>query len=436
MKHLKRRTTARIATSLAMVAVASAGSMGAAGSANASSKITLTFWTHTDPPMVAVDNSVVKAYERSHPNVIIQTTEIPNSEFFTKMLASMTTGSGPDVFDMNDDYVRGDYVPDHLLAPIDPQAMGYKSMASLVNAYEPGAFDAAKGPTGINYGVPLEVDAAAFAINTQLFKEAGLSPSNYPKTWSQVGTMGAKIVSKDHVQGFNFVYLNGWGLLQLEPLMEQTGGSVLNSAGTKVTVDQPATVKALNIWNDLANVDKAGNPHTATRNSTVPYYDFAVGKQAMTIMWPWAIIQTAQEFPKIMKDIELVPLPQVNPSKPKQFAYGYSWVVSDKAPSAVQKAAWNFVGYLAKAYPQYIEKSGQVQPVKGWQGTKAAKSLPFASEWAKIYSQGVQFAPVGPNWSQISAIMQTAIENTILNGRSAASSLHAAASQIQPLLGT
>ncbi|MCL4413965.1 MAG: hypothetical protein M1522_04335 [Actinobacteria bacterium] len=86
------------------------------------------------------------------------------------------------------------------------------------------------------------------------------------------------------------------------------------AAGTKVTIGKPATLRALQIWNNLVNVYHAGNPHTATLNSSVPYYDFSVGKQAMTITWPWAMVQTAQEYPKIMKDVKVVPLPQVNPA--------------------------------------------------------------------------------------------------------------------------
>ncbi len=406
----------------------------AQASVKSANQVTLTFWTHTDPPMVAVDTQVVKQFEKTHPNIKIQTSTIPNNVFFTKMLSAMTTGSGPDVFDMNDDYIRGDYIPQRLLAPVDPQAMGYKSLAALERVYAPGTFAAGAGPNGAVYGIPLEVDAAAFAINTKLFKEAGLNPANYPRTWKQVGTMGAQIAKKDHVQGFNFVYLNGWGLLQLEPLMLQTGGSVLNAAGTKVTIGKPATLRALQIWNNLVNVYHAGNPHTATLNSSVPYYDFSVGKQAMTITWPWAMVQTAQEYPKIMKDVKVVPLPQVNPAHPVQFAYGYEWVVSAKAPSPVQKAAWTFVGYLGKAYQQYIAKSGQVQPVKGWQNTAAGKSLPFASAFAKIYNEGPRFFPVGPNWTQISAIAQTAISKVVLDNGSASAALKSAAGQIQPLL--
>jgi ABC-type glycerol-3-phosphate transport system substrate-binding protein len=218
--QISRRTALQGAALL--LAPAALAACGGSGGSGGSSPITLNFWTHTDPPLVTVTKAAIATFEKANPNIKISNTTIPNTEFFAKMFTSMTTGTGPDVFDMNDDNVRGDYIPRSLLAPVDATALGYSSMAKLTAAYDPGTLGGATGPDGRVYGVPLEDYSAALAINTSLFAKAGLDPTNYPKTWDDVGVMGAKIAKATGAQGFNFVYLSGWALLQLEILLLQS----------------------------------------------------------------------------------------------------------------------------------------------------------------------------------------------------------------------
>lgn len=425
--QISRRTALKAAGTFALAPALLAACGSSGGGSSSGGKVSLDFWTHTDPPLVDVTKAAVASFEKANPDISIKYTTIPNAQFFTKMLTSMSTGSGPDVFDMNDNYVAGDYIPRNLLAPIDPSAMGYGSIDKLKAAYAPGSLGGATGPDGSIYGVPLELDAAALAINTTLFKQAGLDPNTPPKTWTDVGTMGAKIAKATGAQGYNVVWLSGWGLLQLSPLLLQTGARVVDSSGKKALINNAAGIQAIEIWNTLFNIDHAGNPHTATRNSTVPYYDFAVGKQGMTMIFPWAVAQIQKQYPKLLDQMKIVPLPQIDPSTPHLYDYGYSWSVSAHASKDKQHAAWKFVRHLADQHSSYLGSAGLVQPVTGWQTSPAGKTMPFSQEWAPIYAKS-EFMPVSTNWSQVGAIMQTAIEDVLLNGKSAQSALDSAAS--------
>jgi multiple sugar transport system substrate-binding protein len=433
--HINRRRRSLEAILLAAAIGAAPLASAASASASSSSRVTLTFWTHTDPPMVSVDSKLIAEYEAQNPNVKIDATEIPNVSFFTKMVVSMTTGSGPDAFDMLNSDIPGTYVQDRVLAPVDPQAMGYKSDAALVAAYDPGTFSGVT-VNGSIYGMPLEDDAAAFAINTKLFQEAGLNPNDYPTTWQQVGTDGAVIAKKLGVQGYNLVYLGGgtWMPLQLEPLMAQTGCTVVNQEGTAGVLTSAPCVNALTQDYDIINVDKAGNPHTATINSSVPYYDFDNGKQGMTITWAWAIAQLKAQFPQTLKDVKVVPLPQVNPKSPVNYDYGYSWVVSARTPSYIQQASWKFLAFLDSHYSDYIATSGQIQPKVGWQNTTAARQIPFSSEWAKIYAAGPQSFPGLPDPDQVEDILQTAGQSVLEDGVKPTVALSQANSALNSLL--
>src|SRR5690349_17421233 len=92
----------------AAVALCLVGLVGAAvtacssGSKSGGGKVHLTFWTHTHPPMIALNKQLIAEYEKANPNVTIDYQQIPNTDFNTKMLTSLSNGSGPDVINMDD----------------------------------------------------------------------------------------------------------------------------------------------------------------------------------------------------------------------------------------------------------------------------------------------------------------------------------------------
>ena len=80
---------------VAALAVAGTGSVacgndddGDAGDGN----VTITFWTHTHPPMIELNEKLIAEYQSKNPNVKIEYQTIPNTEFGTKMLTSLSTG--------------------------------------------------------------------------------------------------------------------------------------------------------------------------------------------------------------------------------------------------------------------------------------------------------------------------------------------------------
>ena len=134
------------AITLALVALTTAACSSSSG--GGSGKVHLTFWTHTHPPMLALNKALIKEYEAKHPNVVIDYEQIPNTDFNTKMLASLSNGSGPDIINMDDVALRGDYIPKNLLAPLDYKAMGASSQKANEDKYLPGTLAGASGPDG------------------------------------------------------------------------------------------------------------------------------------------------------------------------------------------------------------------------------------------------------------------------------------------------
>jgi ABC-type glycerol-3-phosphate transport system substrate-binding protein len=427
------RTTAAAATAALMLAALTAcGSDGSSGEDGGDGPVELTYWTHTHPPMIDLNKELIAEYEAKHPEVTIKYEQIPNNEFGTKMLTALSNGSGPDIINMDDSALRGEYIPKDLLAPIDPAAFGKGSAEEIEAGYVAGTLDGAKGQDGQLYGVPSEFNATAFAINKAHFADAGLDPSNPPETWDEVAAAGKKLVAKGH-EGFNFVYLHsGWYSQQLQTLLNETGGSILTEDGTESALDEPQSVEALRIWSDLINRDKVGNADTASREATVPFDDFASGRRSMTMIYPWAVDQLKADNPGVFKDVEVVPLPQVDPANPTGRWYAYYFAVN-KA-SEHQREAWKFIQYLASQSERWLTDVNFVQPVTGWEESTAAKeNIPFLDVWSQAYSQG-KFDEVAPHWSEVQDEIKAAVERSVFDGVPPEESLKQASEAIDGIL--
>jgi multiple sugar transport system substrate-binding protein len=435
MRGRLRTAAAAAAAVLLLATLAACGSDGDDASGDGGEgggTVELTYWTHTHPPMIELNKKLISEYEAKHPNVKISYEQIPNTEFGTKMLTALSNGSGPDIINMDDSALRGEYIPKNLLAPIDPAGFGKGSVEEIEAEYVSGTLDGAKGKDGQLYGVPSEFNATAFAINTKHFADAGLDPASPPKTWDEVASMGKKLVAKGH-EGFNFVYLHsGWYSQQLQTLLNETGGSILTEDGTKSALTEPESVAALEIWNDLIRVDKVGNADTASREATVPFDDFASGRRSMTMIYPWAVSQLKTDNPDLFEDIEVVPLPQVDPANPSGRWYAYYFAVNKASEN--QREAWKFIQYLASQSDRWLSDVNFVQPVKGWEESPAAKeAVPFLDVWSQAYSQG-KFDEVAPHWSEVQDEIKAAVERTIFDGVPPEESLEQASETIDGIL--
>lgn len=414
---------------LTMVVTAACGAFGGGSEGDT---VTLTFWTHTHPPMVELNKELIAEYEAKHPGVEIEYQQIPNTEFATKMLTSLSGGTGPDIINMDDTALRGEYIAKDLVAPIDPQAFGAGSAEELVERFMPGSLAGAQDSDGELYGMPSEFNATAFAINKAHFADAGLDPEDPPETWDEVGDYGEQLTAAGH-EGFNFLYLHsGWYTQQLQTLLNQTDGSILSDDGQTCALTDPESVEALEIWNDLIRVRNVGDPDTASREATVPFVDFASGRRSMTMIYPWAVPQLATENPETFKNLEVVPLPQADPSEPSGRWYAYYWAVNQA--SEQQAEAWKFIAYLSSQHERWLRDVNFIQPVKGWEASKAAAEIPFLDVWAQAYTQG-EFDEVGPYWIEVQDAIKQAVEQTIFDGVPPADSLASACESIDQSLG-
>lgn len=429
----------RLTQGLAASPLALSGLGLGAARVGAQDQTTIKFWTHTHPPMVTQNEAMVASFEEANPDITIEYEVIPNMEFGTKMLTSMGTGTGPDIINMDDNAMRSVYIPRTLVQEVDPVAMGFASLEELQAKYLPGALDGAT-VDGKIYGVPSEYNVTAFVINTAAFEEAGLDPASPPKTWEEVGEMGQKLVVMDGDtmtrRGFDFLYLHaGWYHNQLGTLLLQTGGQVVADDGTTVTVADPESVAALQIWYDMIYKYKIADPNIASREATVPYQDFLDGKVAMSLMNPWGMgFMTADTV--VGENWAIVPLPQVNPDAAVNPLYAYYWSLNSQTTDEAKKAAASkFVGYLSSEPGEWLKNVDFIQPVVGWATAPEAAEFQFGSIWESEMEKG-KFLPLTPQAEEVDNIMMQAIELSLLSGVEPQEALDGAKGQIEAAIAS
>ena len=377
--------------------------------------VTITFWTHTHPPLVDQVEKMIEEYEEMHPNVTVEYQVIPNNEFGDKMITSFSTGTAPDIINMDNNKMTSIYMPKELVVPVDAQALGYDSVEDLRDAYVPGAFGGAEYEGEI-YGIPSEFNVTAFAINTEHFEEAGLDPNDPPETWEEVGEMGQELVVRDEDgtlkrRGFDFLYLHrGWYHNQFGTLLLQTGGRLVSPDGQEAMIDEPEAVEALEIWYDLVHEYEVSDPNVATREATVPYIDFVDGSMSMSLYNPWGMAFITEETPTY-NNYKIVPLPQHDPDNPAAPFYAYYWAVN--AECEHKEEAFKFIQYMASKPGEWLENVNFIQPKKGWDELPEAEAIPFSSVWREQMEVG-EFMPVTPHADEVDDIVKDAIDKSLL----------------------
>jgi ABC-type glycerol-3-phosphate transport system substrate-binding protein len=447
--RLNRR---QFAQGAAATAVAAGVAGRAIAPAAAQDKTKIKFWTHTHPPMVTLNETLVKEFMDANPDIEVEYEIIPNNEFGTKMLASMGTGTGPDVINMDDAAMRSVYIPRGLVQEVDPAALGYGSLDELKAAYIPAAFDGAV-VDGKIYGLPSEFNVTAMAVNTGAMTEVGLDPATPPVSWDDVATQGEALTVRDGDnltrRGFDFVYLHaGWYHTQYGTLLLQTGGRYVAEDGTTVTVADPEAVEALKIWWDLIYTYKIADPNVANQDATVPYQDFLDERIAMTLFNPWGMGLIAADS-AVADKWAIAPLPQKYPATgdasptategghgPATPLYAYYWSVNAlTTDEAKRAAAFKFIGFISNHPDRWLTDVNFIQPKAGWESTDWAKKLPFFEVWSAEMLKG-QFLPVVPNAEQVDTIMKAVLEQSLFSGEEPQSALEGAVSQIQDAIAS
>ncbi|HEX6478786.1 MAG TPA: ABC transporter substrate-binding protein [Ktedonobacteraceae bacterium] len=400
-----------------------------------SNAVTLTYWTHVNPPINQVEQKLIARYETLHPNVKITYLPVDIGSLSTKLTTAFAGGSGPDIFNYFQSYApaleqRG------LIAPLDYPSFGVNNEQAFAAQYLPSIVNGFSYK-GVVYGVPHEISSYVFWINTAQFQAAGLNPvKDFPKTWQDVAAVGAKLTIREQgrtrQEGFAPTLYNGpTDLINLDAMTHQAGGSLFSEDGKSATVNSPAAVKALQTWSDFAHVQKIYDPSLTLASGGIDL--FGNGTAAMTNYGGTFEVKVLQQnFPQVYKHYAVGPWPTFADGQDSGAdLYGFGLYVAKTSPQQVE--AWKFARFLSDNAATYFKDGGL------WLGDNATlngsitQDFPHWAVFKAAFSRGV-FLPPLAHFTEVTDAIERAIQRSILNGQSAQTSLDQAQQDIQPLL--
>jgi multiple sugar transport system substrate-binding protein len=273
------RTAALVSTGIVLVGtLAACGGSSGGGQTGAAAKQTLTFLNAQDPDTF---NSLIKTFEKSHPNITIKKQTVPFDDLNTAIQSRIGgKDSSIDLVDVDEprlaSFAARGYLADltdlRKGASIDDQAM-------KVTTYD-----------GKQYAMPRWTSTQLLFFNKDLLKKAGVpmpsSDPSKPITWEQMAADGKKAQDEAGARwGFTFDQVDRY--YQLQPLPEGLGGhSGLTGKGNLTPdITNDAWVKAFS-WYGKQFADGI-SPRGVAPEQTPDL--FGAGKTAFFAGGPWNV---------------------------------------------------------------------------------------------------------------------------------------------------
>jgi multiple sugar transport system substrate-binding protein len=407
---------------LIMALAVVATSLAAAPTAPKAAPADVNLWTYFGDtgPAAACVKTAAEDFNGAQKDYTLKIRNMAFTDFNQQVTTAIASGDTPDLMIVdNPDHAR--YAAAGALADISAYVkewgQGDQFLAGPWNStmYE-----------GKNYGIPLGSNTVVLWINTDMAKAAGLDTAKPPKTWEEYETWASKMTNKD-----KGIY--GTSLLAKK---DETGTFlflpwVLQNGADLSTIDSPEAIAALAFWTNL--VEKGYAPKSSITDGFAEIYQqFTTGKAAMMISGTWNYATIKKDAPDLKWMVAELPYSK----KPAASLGGENWAMF--ASSKQQDGAWAFLKFVVD--PKYGTKMtdcmGYIPSRKDVIKTVAEKSKddPTMQVFLK---QMESAAPRGPlaNWSEVSAFLQTAIQESLSGQKSPEQAMKDAGAQIKPLLG-
>lgn len=432
---MRKTLTRSLVASVTAIALVSVGILIGAPTATAASKtVTITYWTHVNAPTNIFEKKLIAQFEAKNPKIKVNYLPVEWGVLPTKLKTSIAGGAGPDLFNMFGAYAN-ELISKKMVSPVDFKAFGLKNgKKDLLANFLPAVVNGFSAGNTV-YGIPHEVSNHIFWINTDYFKAAGLDANkDYPKTYEDVIRIGKALQALPNPPKEALVlpeYNAIRETLTLQMMARQAGGSLFSKDGKIAQLNSAPVVKALQMWGDLVNVNKLNDPSLGPTASSYPEDLFGAGTAAMNNTGgPWVVQIMKDTYPNI--HYKVIPQPTFTGGvKAGGTLYGFGLFVPTTSKHKTE--AWKFASFLLSKGQDYFDKTGV------WLGdnktfkSSATKKFPHWKDFAANFAAGEFFPPI-VKYSELSDVIQRAIQRVVLQGATAKSSLDTAQKEAVPLM--
>jgi multiple sugar transport system substrate-binding protein len=236
-----------------------------------------------------------------------------------------------------------------LINQLAPSPAAY---TELVNKYIPAMIKLGE-IGGDQIGVPFALSNIVMFYNDDIFKAAGLSSADVPKTWEDVIRVGTIIKEKTGKFAVGMQKVDSWPDLGI---IYSNGGKLLSDDGRKVAFNNPQAAEAIGMWQSLHQKGLAAIDTDAELMAS-----FIAGNVGMYVSscMKLASIQSSVTF-----NLKVAECPAFG-TKTKALPAGGAAIMSFTRDKAKYNAIWRFLDYATS--PEAMEmfsKSGYLVVTK------------------------------------------------------------------------
>ncbi|PFI60670.1 sugar ABC transporter substrate-binding protein [Priestia megaterium] len=276
----------------------------------------------------------VDKYQKIYPNVKIKVVNQPWEDYWTKLPLQLKGKNGPAMFNFHNSYHSNTI---NFMAPYDIPTKALVKDYIGVPAHE---------INGSVYYIDYALNSGNIYYNKKMWKAAGLTDSDIPKTWDQFIKVAQKLTKKDNKgkiiqSGFD---LNGDGYkAMIAGLGYQKGELLFKEDGKTVNFYNKTTIENTKMLYDLYKKYEVGSPNFSDDSTK----SFGNEQSAMVYKWGWMEGELKNNYP----DVEWGVFQTPTPSKDTPFAYdrynGESTPgINKNAPKDQQAVAQDFLKFL------------------------------------------------------------------------------------------
>jgi multiple sugar transport system substrate-binding protein len=269
---------------------AGGGQAGAGLQAEPGASIEVTYWESSTSDKAGWD-LVLANFAKDHPEIKVKGQVYPSGTYRDQLDTRIAANDWPDV--MRYTYQRlGKFKEAGVMLDLTGK-ISEESLNDLVPAYR-----SALTYEGKLVGMPHHTDTVAIFYNKRMFAESGIRIPKGPNdgwTWEELNKIATKLKA-DHKLDFAFagIWENGSGYRYL-PFLYAAGGSVLSQDQSKITINSPESLKALQLyesWRKANLINRTG--FTSGTNANML---FVAQKIAFTFSGSWHCSYMEENMP-------------------------------------------------------------------------------------------------------------------------------------------
>jgi multiple sugar transport system substrate-binding protein len=371
---------------------------------------------------------LAKRFEAANPGTTVRLEITVSDGLQNRILVALQSGTPPDLIDAQSGW-NIPYANTGKLLALDEFVA--KENIDLGD-FQPVALRTATHAEKL-YGIPYRIESHALIYNKKAYREAGLDPDRPPATWQELIDTAKKLTRKtaDGKQQYGFAITGGGELgntvFRSLPFLWMNGGGILSDDMTKVIVNTPQSVQAVQFYTDMLTKLGVSPPSTLQNDGTANRRLFIAGTVAQYQSGQFDLGSIHAENPDI--EIGVAPIPHPDGKPTAALAGGWNWIVPAEAKNT--DGALKLVAFLSE--PQNMGYYTDTFPAR-----KSAMDLPrFQAPELQGFKAMLQFArqpPPHPNWIQITQLYFNHVQEILLGEATPQEAMDAAAEEIEPLL--